>query len=29
LCISEGNFKHILLPIVAKENEEDESESWI
>ena len=27
LCISEGNFKHILLPIVAKENEEDESES--
>ena len=24
LCISEGNFKHILLPIVAKENEEDE-----
>jgi DNA polymerase III sliding clamp (beta) subunit (PCNA family) len=27
LCISEGNFKHILLPIVAKENEEDEPES--
>ena len=27
LCISEGNFKHILLPIVDKENEEDESES--
>ena len=27
LCITEGNFKHILLPIVAKENEEDESES--
>lgn len=27
LCISEGNFKHILLPIVAKENEEDEFES--
>ena len=27
LCISEGNFKHILLPIVAKENEENESES--
>jgi len=27
LCVSEGNFKHILLPIVAKENEEDESES--
>ena len=27
LCISEGSFKHILLPIVAKENEEDEPES--
>ena len=26
LCISEGNFKHILLPIVATENEEDEYE---